>query len=901
MPTKYQFKDEPLDMSLTAEGDIHDFLPRQAPPPDPGLTERFGGPGGLAAMGTRALTGVASAPGFLPGAITAGLGELGAEALEGSLFKQPLGTTIKRVGAEAGLGYVPFGKVLKAGKPLQSLMRGGAFAGGGEALREYTSTGDVDLQRAAEAGLFGGALTGGLSGLMKLFGRAGKIPAAPPVAKSSQEAARDIVATRTRAFTPGVNKELERAQERFEVAASRKKMRAIAEEDAAVVRAAKEQARLAKAAEKTALEQARQGEILEAIKGAELKPSKVGYRETVSAPAQEGLGKGTLSTAWKAPKEPGTAEAAPLDELKAMFGVRPLGDIPGLGPRAAPIPGPDLMSQVKAASAPKPSFEMGGVTHVLGPTGSHVVPSKPPRPASWDAYPPEVVEELDKLGTQLRALPHSAERRAIGKQMSEIRDFFTPGKMRESWRGTVRTKGPEGPEQFTTPAAAPPTAGPWIDEELERIKRFTGEAGAIDPALLTRLGLGAGGALIGGATDPLDDPMLSAMAGGAVGLAAPSAFSALQKLGAPKEVLAAAPQTPDTPRGIMESVKKVFGTLPSVQRFNYLASTHGLAANALVGPWGSAVMGALEAGLSGDARGWAALRQLSPTKFLMEYSKALPEASVLTGRAEGAFSRAEMPGFKTQPSHFELATSTPGILLTAGDVAARRILQAAGFGEKQARMITLTSEPELTAMKGIADFGKQKVTGSTSKLVQFLFPFRRTPANIIEQGSMRIPVLGSFVQSYRGTPDPRALQALQQGLGAATGGVGFGIGANVDPETARTTRRYLSNVAGRYSLPTTMGFVAGQAYQQGKSPWAGAALGATQAFPLPSTEPIADWGRYVGSGGPFGEAPIPRGAIPSEFRQPETSNLLGLLSPKTAPTTPATLSNEDLQDLMRKL
>lgn len=133
---------------------------QEAEPPPPSFIDKLGGIKGILASGTRALSGVASAEGGWLGAGISGAGELGAEALEGSLFKQDIGRTLARTGAAAGLGAIPFGAVLKAGKPIASALRGAVHAGGGEAVREVAAGNDLDPSAIGTSALLGGATTG---------------------------------------------------------------------------------------------------------------------------------------------------------------------------------------------------------------------------------------------------------------------------------------------------------------------------------------------------------------------------------------------------------------------------------------------------------------------------------------------------------------------------------------------------------------------------------------------------------------------------------------------------------------------------------------------------------------------------------------------------------------------
>lgn len=404
-----------------------------------------------------------------------------------------------------------------------------------------------------------------------------------------------------------------------------------------------------------------------------------------------------------------------------------------------------------------------------------------------------------------------------------------------------------------------------IESQAPKLGGETGQATIGGLAMLLRAGIGAGvGGAMGGAAG---HPLLGAVAGAGVGAFGPAALSSmaghLSAAGAPPEVINALPNELET-SGVKETARKIWHTLPQIQRFNFLADLpSGLFANAAVGPYGSAVMGALEHGLSGDERGWAALKLLTPQRFAQEMKASMAEAGQRI--AEGEMGRAEsstslfkpinIPGFgEAHPMQL------PGQTMTSGDIAAKRILGEAGFDDMETQRITLTSEPEAALPKGFANLGRGKRDWSTP-LGELMLPFKRTPANIWEQGAQRMPGIGFAVQAGREVPDPIKQQIIQQLMSTGVG-VGAGVlGANVDPETAKVLRRYVSNAAGQYSLPATIGFAAGQAIQGGKPAiTAGVSAGVNQ-LPLPATQPITDIAAFLS-----GEGRAPRGIAPPFIR-----------------------------------
>jgi len=128
----------------------------------------------LLAGGVRAGAGVLGVEGGATGAGITGAGEGIAEMIEGS----PLSAA--RIGVEAGLGAVPFGKIISAGKPWLSTIRSGAFSGVGEGMREIARGEDVDPRSIGRS-----ALLGGIFG--NVFGRIGGPKVETPPAGPSYE------------------------------------------------------------------------------------------------------------------------------------------------------------------------------------------------------------------------------------------------------------------------------------------------------------------------------------------------------------------------------------------------------------------------------------------------------------------------------------------------------------------------------------------------------------------------------------------------------------------------------------------------------------------------------------------------------------------------------------------
>lgn len=422
----------------------------------------------------------------------------------------------------------------------------------------------------------------------------------------------------------------------------------------------------------------------------------------------------------------------------------------------------------------------------------------PPTPASVEAPPPVQAGPDVPAGS----VTEEEVQRLIDAQGKED---ATPNGLRKI------LKGLEGKGKFKNPP-----------------KKGGDETGEISLGPLFHIGSALAGGAIGAATDPFGNRLVSGLAGAGLGAAAPSLVSKLSEIGANPATLENLGESLGTPEGIKAKAKEIYQGLPQYQRASYLAGAHPMLANAMVGPYGAAVMAALEHGLAGDSRGWQAIKSLNPITFVQEmiHPDTFREAAGLIGRAEGT-------ALGTNPSVARQIIHTPGTFMTAGDITARRFLERAGFSPEEARRITMTSEPDTALGKETVNWGRNSVLG------QLLFPFRRTPMNIMEQGAQRLPGIGIGAQASRiSGPDSGKLQLVQQLLGTGVG-VGSGVlGANVDPETGKTVRKYLTNFAGQYALPASIGFAAGQALQKGKSPIGEGVVQGLRDIPIPATDSL---------------------------------------------------------------
>ena len=404
-----------------------------------------------------------------------------------------------------------------------------------------------------------------------------------------------------------------------------------------------------------------------------------------------------------------------------------------------------------------------------------------------------------------------------------------------------------------------------------------------NPQLALRAALIAGGALAGGAVDPLDDPILSMALGAGLGIGAGKLAGSLRQFG-----INSAQATQAINAGGAEEAKwtssAIYHLLPHVQRANYLWSAYGIPANAWVGPYGSAFFGALTKGLAGDPRGWAALKGLTPGKWTNHYIDSWNEAKELIKNVErgspvsGEEFQAniinKMLGGTDRASQVARGyIQGPAYMMASGDLASRKILMEAGFSEKEAMEMTLTSEPWLPGFKKIMNFRR----GIPSPMLELAAPFVRTPLNILEQGMMRVPYFGFKVHKAlekAGRPaDPFREQVAQQGIGFLIGTASYAIGLATPPEQAKYIRRFVSNAGGQYSGIAAIGFAMGQGSRRTSGgPIEGAASPEAlrqfgYSFPLPSIDVFTDKYSYVSNLYNGKPATVPPGVLPLAYKE----------------------------------
>lgn len=382
----------------------------------------------------------------------------------------------------------------------------------------------------------------------------------------------------------------------------------------------------------------------------------------------------------------------------------------------------------------------------------------------------------------------------------------------------------------------------------EGLKGEKGE-GAFNPLVAARLGGAVVGGVAGAASDPLDDTFLSTVAGAGAGAVAPDALQKVVQRGSVK--------------GISDGLKAVAKKYPNYQRFAYLSDPASLLPNAVVGPWGSAVMGSIEKSLQGDKRGLKALKSLMGPKYLKGMWQSRGEAYDRLARAEGT-------AYQDASNSAERLLALPGHAMTMGDVSAKNILMKAGFSEDEARMMTLTSEPKSPTGKRWVHTSK-KVDGREPWLGNVMFPFKRTPLNIAESGLERMPVVGPVLtRAISGVPVNVKEEFAKQGVSGAVGIAAWSLGAMVDEENAKWLRKYVSNGAGQYSMIASAAFAMGQASRTNRNQLGAAVAGVVRDAPLPSASIVLDWYKFmqkVNSGEFQGKEDMPPGTVPGVVKR----------------------------------
>lgn len=496
-------------------------------------------------------------------------------------------------------------------------------------------------------------------------------------------------------------------------------------------------------------------------------------------------------------------------------------------PQAPPTPEPDLLSGLSEPEAPK-----------AGTIPARLYRS--PLEAAGEGY--GTVKAAKKAGEKV-----PEEGRRVAATAAQ--------------RITKEAKGKEGFDSSQLVGLPPEQQDALLAAEVKKF--FKNQKGAIPVMPIMHLAGGLGGAAVG-ATQTPDDPLKGALIGGAAGALAPSAIrAAINALSTNPN--ASQPEMQALAGKVFEAMKKFGRTLPEYQRFALLSDPVNLPINAIVGPWGSAVMGSIENAIKGGPWGVKAFKLLmNPKNFLGEYAGNIKEARLLIAdaneRTEGQM--ASNPYI-----------SAPANAMTAGDVTARNILMRAGATPEETRTITMTSSPETVLGKKIEAFKKRKSENREkgSILGDLMLPFYRTAVNQLEQSAQRTPFLGILAQASREVSDDVRTSAIKQGLGGVVELGSFALGTqfgNVDDRDPvfKAMRKFMNEATGQYGTGVSLAFIAGQAYARGKSiPGAVGQRLINGDLPMPTPQPIMDavstWKGLTGQG----EPKVPGGVVPGVF------------------------------------
>ena len=287
-----------------------------------------------------------------------------------------------------------------------------------------------------------------------------------------------------------------------------------------------------------------------------------------------------------------------------------------------------------------------------------------------------------------------------------------------------------------------------------------------------------------------------------------------------------------------------------------LLTSANLPANAVTAPAGAVASTALEELLAGNPRLAKELaKEFAPSRLFNKgkYDKNLNFAreAVRKGSTDERADFTEV----ANPNLFDRITQKPAIAMTTGDARAREAITdaaaRAGMGaeaaNKLSRVATLTSDPNWNLSQGLVDFQNRSPVAKT------VLPFAKTVANVVEQGTEKLPGIGFIPEAMRRSrgeaPKDIARMAAEQGLGGAAIGAGWGAGELEDKVDLPTTAMddvvkkmivgWGANTAGRYGLPFSVGYGAQRSFNEDEDPLiaalAGLKRGATE-FPMPSLE-----------------------------------------------------------------
>lgn len=474
--------------------------------------------------------------------------------------------------------------------------------------------------------------------------------------------------------------------------------------------------------------------------------------------------------------------------------------------------------------------------------------SMPLDPTLQNASASRVDELMDKFGGT-KSIPEARDANPMNADFVERRASGSGPKP-----GGMRAGDPSEIESLQNPATRAQTedamlanaeaeaaaGNPKLDvPESKGGRKFTDESGQAATMAMFRIASTGAGALAGSMMS--DDPLAGAIVGGAAGAMAPGALrAAFTKLAS--NPAASTRDLYTHGENVRETATNFARMVPELFRANLLAHPINLPLNIFVGPLGSTMMAGIEKTLARDPVGPEILKRVFNPRLLRQAWKdseweAADRLAMAESRAEGAGY-----GLENAPVWLRNLAEKPGLLMTRGDILAQRILAEAGVSEAEARVITLTSEPELAISKGIRSFTQGAITegGKRSIVARMMLPFHRTALNQMEQSLARAPGLGLFVQNLiRDTPDEMRVQLAQQGIGTGVLATSYFVGLVTPPEFRWQVRKVLDNIGGQYGMIASTAYMAGQ-YAAGGSDWGGtkgALLNLTESdLPVPKMD-----------------------------------------------------------------
>lgn len=553
-----------------------------------------------------------------------------------------------------------------------------------------------------------------------------------------------------------------------------------------------------------------------------------------------------------------------------------------------------------------------------------VPPAEPPKVAIPNVEAPKIETvlakpDLDDLRTKAEAANKAwgdlKDQQKAGKEVTkEQLDVAGEALGRANWELKFAQMTPDEQAAVLLKRAAkgkkPPVSEPSSDDlakmtpeeqskaltdivnKLKKKGRKFDETGAGVNELALSMGFGAAGALAGAAANP-EDPITGALMGGIGGVSATVALRAAinHTLNNPNLSASARNKSNKLIADKMNETVRSYGWMfPQYYRASLLSNPINLTINAVVGPYGSGLMAAMEHAIAGDVRGIKAVKEfLNPINFPTQYYQSYKPAGKLIAstseRTEGAMINAGPEWFKT-------ATGFPAQVLTAGDEASRRLLMKSGFSEDEARTIVLTSEPFTGFGRGIGRLrGTVGANNKQSIGMHLLLPFWRTNVNQLEQGLIRLPFVGPILDKvWRDTPIVTRQQFAKQFMSGSVIGTAYVLGSMTPKENARYAVKAVNNFGGQYGSMAGLAFLAGQASRDGKTPIQqviAVGNGAIQQnWPLPTADVARDilrTAKQVSESKPkdlLDKASLPYGIIPPFLSSKSEASIPGLMSGK---------------------